>query len=314
MFKYSLKRLGRSIFTLVIIIIIIFILTRQMPLEGYFPNIDKLTSEQIENTLKKLGLDQPIYIQIFNFFKNIITRGSLGVSYVYRNNVEVTTILGPKVIMSLRVEGLAMLLAIIIGLPFGIMMSKYKGGIFDKIGTLFIVIIQAVPMAVYYLFIQMYGTELFHLKLLFKEGEPATWILPICSLAITNIAYFAMWMRRYMVDQSTKDYVQLAKIKGLSNTQIMFRHVFKNAVVPLAQYLPTFFLNTIIGSIYIESLYGIPGMGGLLVDVVKKQDNTMVQAIVILFATVGIIGLIIGDIMMVTLDPRISFGEKEGSR
>jgi ABC-type dipeptide/oligopeptide/nickel transport system permease component len=94
----------------------------------------------------------------------------------------------------------------------------------------------------------------------------------------------------------------------------MFRHIFRNAFVPMIQYLPTTFLNTVIGSIYIESLYSIPGMGGLLVDVIKKQDNTMVQGIVLLFATVGVIGLIIGDILMVVLDPRITFGAKRGNR
>ena len=79
-------------------------------------------------------------------------------------------------------------------------------------------------------------------------------------------------------------------------------------------YLPTTFLNTGVGSIYIESLYSVPGMGGLLVDVVKRQDNSMVQAIVILFASVGIIGLIVGDIMMTLLDPRISFAGRKGAR
>jgi ABC-type dipeptide/oligopeptide/nickel transport system permease component len=117
-----------------------------------------------------------------------------------------------------------------------------------------------------------------------------------------------------MVDQSTKDYVQLAKIKGESSGKIMYRHIFRNAIVPMAQYLPTSLLNTVIGSIYLESLYSIPGMGGLLVDVIKKQDNSMVQGIVVLYATVGIIGLILGDLLMVALDPRISFAKKEGSR
>lgn len=133
-------------------------------------------------------------------------------------------------------------------------------------------------------------------------------------MSLGNIAYYAMWVRRYMVDELNKDYVQLARIKGLKSSKIMFRHVFRNAFVPMAQYLPTSFLNTVIGSIYIESLYSIPGMGGLLVDVIKRQDNAMVQAIVLLFATVGIIGLILGDLMMVILDPRISFGTKAGNR
>ena len=117
-----------------------------------------------------------------------------------------------------------------------------------------------------------------------------------------------------MVDESNKDYVKLAVAKGVSSKNIMMKHVFRNAFVPMIQYLPSSFLNTIIGSIYIESLYSIPGMGGLLVDVVKRQDNTMVQAIVILFACVGILGLIFGDILMTIIDPRISFSKKGGAR
>ena len=133
-------------------------------------------------------------------------------------------------------------------------------------------------------------------------------------MSLGNIAYDAMWLRRYMVDESTKDYVQLAKIKGVSKNHIMFQHVFRNAFVPMAQYIPTSFLNTVVGSIYIESLYAIPGMGGLLVDVVKKQDNNMVQGIVLVFACVGVVGLIFGDLLMVLLDPRISFASKGGNR
>ena len=82
----------------------------------------------------------------------------------------------------------------------------------------------------------------------------------------------------------------------------------------MAQYLPTSFLNTVIGSIYLESLYSIPGMGGLLVDVVKKQDNNMVLGIVLLYATVGIIGLLLGDLMMALMDPRINLVKKGGER
>ena len=94
----------------------------------------------------------------------------------------------------------------------------------------------------------------------------------------------------------------------------MFRHIFRNAFVPLAQYIPTAFLNTVIGSIYIESLYSIPGMGGLLVDVIQRQDNTVVQALVLIYAAISILGLLIGDILMAVVDPRISLNKKEGAR
>ncbi|OQB25534.1 MAG: Oligopeptide transport system permease protein OppB [Firmicutes bacterium ADurb.Bin182] len=313
MLKYISKRLLRSFLTLFIIMSITFILMRQMPIEGYFQNYDKLSEAQIQNGIRMLGLDKPMPVQLFNFYKNLL-KGDLGMSLRYRNNVPVTEILAPKIPVSVRLGVMAILLALILGLPLGTLMARYKGKLPDHLGTAFIVFIQAVPAAVYYLFLQLYGTELLGLGLLFDPDKWTAWILPVFSMSLGNIAYYAMWLRRFMVDQSTKDYVQLAKIKGVSGSKLMFRHIFRNAFVPMVQYLPATFLNTVIGSIYIESLYSIPGMGGLLVDVIKKQDNTMVQGIVLLFATVGVIGLVLGDLLMVVLDPRISFGAKRGNR
>jgi len=133
-------------------------------------------------------------------------------------------------------------------------------------------------------------------------------------MSLGNVAFYGMWLRRYMVDESNKDYVRLALAKGVSENNIALHHIFRNAMVPLVQYIPSAFLNTVVGSIYIESLYSIPGMGGLLVTCVQRHDNTMVQGIVLLYACVGIIGLILGDLLMVLIDPRINFGKKEGGR
>ncbi len=314
MIKYLTKRLLRSVVTLAIILTIVFILVRLMPIEGYFPNFDKMSKEQIDNGITLMGLDKPMPQQLFEFFKNLISKGDLGTSRVYRNNVPVAEILVPKIPISIKLGGLSILLAMVVGLPMGVLMAKGKGKFFDHLGTGFVVLIQAVPAAVYYLFIQLYGTELLHVKMLFDPNSFKSWILPVFSMSLGNIAYYAMWIRRYMVDESQKDYVMLAKIKGVSESKTMFSHVFKNAFVPMAQYIPTSFLNTVIGSIYIESLYAIPGMGGLLVNVIANQDNAMIQGIVLLYACVGIIGLLLGDLMMVTLDPRISLDKKGGQR
>lgn len=116
-----------------------------------------------------------------------------------------------------------------------------------------------------------------------------------------------------MVDELNKDYVKLARAKGLKNNKIMLNHVLRNAFVPMIQYLPSAILYTIAGSIYIESLYSIPGMGGLLVDAIQRQDNTLVQALVLIYSSIGIFGLFIGDILMAILDPRIKL-QRGGSR
>ena len=170
-------------------------------------------------------------------------------------------------------------------------------------------LIEAAPSAVYFLFIQMYATKGTGLPMLYDNNKPISWILPIFSLALPSIAGYAMWMRRYMVDQMNQDYVKLAQAKGVSKRKINRDHIFRNAVVPMVQTIPSSLLFTIMGSLYVESIYSVPGMGGLLIDVIQRQDNTMVQALVLIFASVGIIGLFLGDILMALADPRISLAK-----
>lgn len=150
--------------------------------------------------------------------------------------------------------------------------------------------------------------------MLFDKSKPVSWILPVISMALGNIASYAMWMRRYMVDEMNRDYVKLARGKGVSENSIMIKHVLRNAFVPMAQYLPASILYTIAGSIYIESLYSIPGMGGLLVEAIQRQDNTLVQGIVIIYSLLGIMGLVLGDIAMSIVDPRIRLVKSGGGR
>lgn len=314
MLKYLGKRLARSFITLLIILTIVFVLMRQMPIEGYFPNFDKMTNEQIQNGLALMGMDQPMPVQVLNFFKNLFLHGDLGTSRIYRNNVPVTEILAPKIPVSIQLGSMALIVALVVGIPMGTLMAKYKGRLFDHIGTAFIVFIQAVPAAVYYLFIQLYGTELLGISLIFDEENWVSWVLPVFSMSLGNIAYYAMWLRRYMVDEANKDYIRLARAKGLPSGQISRRHTFRNAMVPLIQYLPNSILFTLMGSLYVESLYSIPGMGGLLVTAIKMQDNPLVQALVIIYSVISILGLLFGDILMAILDPRISFAKKEGAR
>ena len=313
MLVYSLKRLGRALVTMVILITVIFILLRAMPEEGYFSNCEKMSPQQIEVGLRKMGLKDPLYIQVGRFIINAV-KGDLGISYRYRINAKITDIIGSKIGISMKVGIVSMLLSLPLGMGLGVLMARSKGGIADKLGNAYIVFIQAVPNAVYFIFIQLYGSDWFKLSMLYKEGDWTSLILPVISLALPSISSYAMWLRRYMVDETNKDYIKLARAKGVPNSTIWFRHVFRNSVVPMVNLIPGSILLTISGSIYVESLYSIPGMGGLLVDVIKRQDNNMVLALVVIFAALSILGLLLGDLLMAIVDPRISFTKKEGSR
>lgn len=314
MLKYTIKRLTQSLLTLFIVITVVFLLMRLLPEEGYFgTGYDKLDANQREAILKNLGLRDPVYIQLGRFYKDIAT-GNLGTSIVYRPKVPVAKILKSKIPYSLYLGLAAIGISLLAGISLGILMARFKNKFWDKAGTAYIVFINAVPAAVYYLFIQLYITNIFKLPVLFKAHRPISWILPIISMSLGSTAGYAMWMRRYMVDELNKDYIRLARAKGLSNKAIMVRHVLRNAFVPMAQYLPMSILLTISGSIYIESLYSIPGMGGLLVDAIQRQDNPLVQALVLIYSALGIIGLLIGDILMAVFDPRIKLTNRGGAR
>ncbi len=313
MTKYVLKRLLSAILTLIIVLTVVFVLVRQMPIEGYFDNYDKLDENIIEAKLEKMGLNDPMPVQLWNFFKDLL-KGDLGTSSRYSVDAPIAGIVAKKAPISALIGISSMALAMALGLPLGAAMARSKSKFWDKFGTAFIVFINAVPSAVYYIYIQSYGSQALHVSMLFDRNDWHTWILPIFSMSLGNIAYYAMWLRRYMVDEMNKDYVKLARAKGVETKKITMRHVFRNAFVPMVQYIPTSLMYTICGSIYIESLYSVPGMGGLLVDVINRQDNPMVQAMVMIYSCIGIIGLLLGDLLMTVIDPRITFAKKEGAR
>jgi oligopeptide transport system permease protein len=312
-----MKRLTAAIVTLLIIISVVFILVRQMPIEGYFDNFDKLDANIVRARLVQMGLTDPLFTQLKRFLGNL-ARGDLGTSARYSVGVPIRKILLTKIPVSLQLGLSSMALSLLLGVPLGVAMARsqtrYKARLWDAVGTVFIVFINAVPAAVYHIYLQAFGSRALNTSMLFSREQPLTWVLPILSMSLGSTAYYAMWLRRYMVDELNKDYVALAQAKGVTNQKVLARHVFRNAFVPMIQYLPTSLLYTVSGSIYVESLYSIPGMGGLLVDVIRRQDNPMVQILVIIYSCIGVVGLLLGDMLMVAIDPRISFAKKAGAR
>ena len=115
-----------------------------------------------------------------------------------------------------------------------------------------------------------------------------------------------------MVDEENKEYIKFAKVKGFSKKYIMKNHVLRNAIVPIAIGIPSDLLLIISGSLIIENLYSIPGMGGLLINAIKQMDNNIVQILVLIFSSLSVIGVFLGDILVVFVDPRIRLSESEG--
>ncbi len=314
MLKYIVKRLLQSILTLFIIATVVFFLMRLMPEEGYFgEQYDKMDEHQIEVALEAMGLKDPIPVQLVRYYNQLL-HGDLGKSITVRPKVAIVKMIEQKAPYSIKFGLYSIALSLLVGIPMGTAMALFKGKAPDKIGNAYIVFISAVPAAVYYLFIQLYASGTLNLPILFNERVSASMILPIISMSLGGTASYAMWTRRYVVDQMNKDYVKFARAKGLSEGRITFGNMLRNALVPMAQNLPADILLTISGSIYIESLYSIPGMGNLLLSAINRQDNPLVQALVLIYSSLGIVGLLLGDLLMVLCDPRIKLVRGKESR
>ncbi|OQA72564.1 MAG: Oligopeptide transport system permease protein OppB [Firmicutes bacterium ADurb.Bin248] len=312
--KYILGRIGRSIISLFLVLVIVFLLMRLLPVETYYGDrTDRLSETTKQAILKDLGLLDPIPVQFWNYLKGL-ARFDLGKSLTYYAGKPVWSIMAPKIGYSLRFGAASLVISFVLGISLGILMVRTKEKLPDRLGNGFIIFVDAVPSMVYYLAIQFIGTKLMSIGMLYKENNFTTWILPVLSLSLGSIASYAMWTRRYMMDQVNADYVKLARAKGLTDKQIMVKHVLRNAFTPMAQNLPSSIIFTISGSLYIESLYSIPGTGGLLINAIQAQDNTLVQMLVMFYAVLSVAGMLLGDLAMMVCDPRITFTKKGGAR
>lgn len=209
----------------------------------------------------------------------------------------------------------ALVLSYGIGLPVGMAMAKHKDGLVDKLGMMYIIFIIAVPSLAYIYLFRYLGTTIFGLPSVFPVLGPEdirSWILPIISLALPSISSLMLWTRRYVVDQMNSDYVKFAKAKGLNQSEIFRRHIFKNAIIPIAQGIPSSLAGCITGAIITEAIYSVGGMGKMLPNAINQYNNVIIIALTFLYSSLSILSVLCGDIILTKVDPRISLSEKAG--
>lgn len=311
--RYILRRSLQSLATICLVIFVVFMMLRMMPTSGYFTREDYLnmTEEMRMVYLKNLGVLDPPLTQFKNFVVKLV-KGDLGRSITVYPKLSITTILKEKVGYSAAFGLASMMLSIGIGMPMGMLMARYKDKLPDHLGTGYAVIVRSIPSLIYLFLFQVWVSKIFGLPMLFYKDRPESWILPAISLSISSIAWYAIWLRRFMVDEENREYIKFAKVKGFSKKYIMRKHVLRNALVPIAIGIPSDFLLIISGSLIIENLYSIPGMGGLLINSIKQMDNNLVQILVLIYASLSVIGVFLGDLLVVLVDPRIRLSESEG--
>ena len=316
MFKYTIKRLLQSLVTVLVVVTIVFLLMRMLPTDYFFTEdqLIHLTPEQRQEQLQAAGLLDPVPEQLVRYYGQII-RFDFGESRRIQSGVDVTKVIGSKFTVSMKLGCTALIIALFVGVFIGIIQTLNKDRLLDHVGTAYTVFVNAVPSLVSYSLVLVFGSKVLGLPPLYSTRNPGeSSILPIVCLALASIASYALWTRRYMVDELNKDYIRLARVKGMSSGSIMVKHVFKNAFVPLVQQIPASFLYTIGGSLLVERFFSVPGMGPLLTDSIIRYDVNVVQTLAILYATLGIMGVFLGDILMMLVDPRIKLTGRGGTR
>ncbi len=206
---------------------------------------------------------------------------------------------------------IAVILSYLVGLPLGIVMALRKDKLVDKLGTAYIVFITAVPSLAYIFLFKSLGGKA-GLPTTFDMENP-TWlmyVLPIISLALPSVANLMKWLRRYMIDQMNSDYVKFARSGGLSETEIFTKHILKNAIIPIVHGIPGSVLGALTGALITERVYVVPGVGNMLIKAINAFDNGVIVGMVLFYALLTVVSVILGDVLMSVMDPRISFTSK----
>ena len=216
-----------------------------------------------------------------------------------------------KIGYSFTIGIIAVFLSYLIGVPVGIIMALRKDKLLDHIGTFYIVFITAGPSLAYIFLFKSLGGR-FGLPTTFDMENP-TWlmyVLPIISLSLPSIASLMKWLRRYMIDQMNSDYVKFARSGGLSEGEIFRKHILKNAIIPIVHDIPASILFALTGAIITERVYVVPGVGNMLTRAINAYDNGVIVGMVLFYAVLTVTSVILGDVLMSVLDPRISFTAK----
>lgn len=227
-------------------------------------------------------------------------------------NVETVKAGLSKIGYSFVIGIISVVMAYLLGVPLGILMARKKDKLVDKLGTIYIVFIIAVPSLAYIFLFKAIG-GLMGLPTTFdmESTSKLMYVLPVVSLALPSIANLMKWLRRYMIDQMNSDYVKFARSGGLTEGEIFSKHILKNAAIPIIHGIPGNVLFAMTGAIITESVYVVPGAGNLLTQAIGKYDNGVIVGVALFYAVLSVISVILGDILMAMVDPRISFSTKD---
>lgn len=304
MLRYALKRLLGAIPTLLLVIVLAFLMVHAAP-GGPFDAERVLPPETREALEAAYDLDKPLHQQLLNYIGNLL-QGDLGPSYRYRDHT-VSDLIGRALPISLKLGGLAMLLAVVVGVAAGTAAALRRNTAFDRTVMAFAMTGISIPVFVVAPVLVLFlAVKLQWLPAGWSGNEgPGRLLMPVIALALPQIAYIARLTRASMIDVLASDFIRTARAQGLDTAAIVRHHALKPAMLPVLSYMGPAIAAILTGSVVVEQIFGVPGLGGLFVRSALNRDYTLVLGIVIFYAALVVLLNLIVDILYGVIDPRI---------
>ena len=301
MLRYVLKRFFISLVTILILVTAVFFLVRMVPGDPFIS--DKLTPEIRENMLRYRGFDQPLHVQYFRYMGNLL-HGDLGISMHY-NSVPITRLIADSFPTSADLGIRALLLAFFSGITLGIVSALNRGKWLDYACIIIAILGVSLPDFIMgYLLQFVFGLKLKLLPIALWKGFKFT-VLPTFALSFYTTALLTRIMRASMLDVVNQDFIKVAKAKGLSTFQIVWRHQIRNAILPVVTILGPITAAILTGTFVIESIYAIPGMGKYYVLGIQNLDYSQILGLTVFYGAFLVMANFAVDIIYGFIDPRI---------
>ncbi|MCM0583254.1 ABC transporter permease [Weissella diestrammenae] len=302
MIKYILKRIAIIAVTLVIIITATFFLMKLMP-GSPLANAERLSASQRKMIEGQYGLNQPLMVQYVNYLWNAL-HFNFGVSFQYANQ-QVATLIAQRLGPSAQLGIQALIFGVVAGVGLGSAAAVRRNTKTDTALSVLAVLGISVPSFVFAALLQYYvGLQLKWLPIAGWQGFTAT-ILPTIALGMSPLAISARFIRTEMVDVMGSDYIELARAKGLSKREVVWKHAMRNSLIPLVTLIGPMAVNLMTGSIVIEQIFSIPGIGQQFVSSILTNDYQIIMGTTIVYAMMLMVVLLITDILYGLIDPRI---------
>lgn len=309
--KYTLKKLFTTCMTLIVVSLCVFLAFNVLPGDPAVRMLGlEASDELIEQTREAMGLNDPFIVRYLRWFTSFI-RGDFGTSYSY--NIPVAGMLLNKVPITLSLGLFAFFITVLISIPLGILTAKHENGVLDRINTIVNQVIMAIPPFFSGILITFVFGMIFKIftpggYISYKDdfwGFTKYIIFPAMAIALPKISMTVKMLRANLIDESKKDYARTAYSRGNNTNGVLYRHVLKNALIPVITFLGMALADMVAGSIVVEQVFSIPGVSRILLTSISNRDYPVVEAIIMGIAII-VIGLnLLVDIIYRIIDPRI---------